>query len=167
MRSFVAILLSLSTLGSVSEGYFAAPQMLSVIQGKELGLPFTFTPAFDATILLGQRTRPINVTGGILVNEPIIGGSVTGPAINGTILGGFAHPSVYSDNTIQVPMIDIYGATEDGQSFYLHEEGIGKPTAQVTRIVSDSTKPSRSVWSFGLIRTIAIDDRRGPVCGTE
>jgi hypothetical protein len=60
-------------------------------------LPFNFTYLFTAVLQLGNATKPITVPGGILVNEPILSGRVTGPAINATIAGGFAHPAIYGN----------------------------------------------------------------------
>ena len=98
-------------------------------------LPFGFEPLFTVRLNVGTILAPLAIPGGVLVNEPITGGTVSGSAINGTILSGFAHPSVYGNGTLQVPNIDVYGMTEDGESFYIHEEGIGFGSAQVTRIV--------------------------------
>jgi hypothetical protein len=75
------------------------------------------------------------VPGGILINEPITGGTVSGSAINGTIESGFVHPLIDENGTFQVAIIDAYGTTDDGQAFYIHEEGVGANPEQVTRIV--------------------------------
>jgi hypothetical protein len=106
--------------------------------------PFQFTELFTVTLEVGKILSPLAIPGGILVNEPIVGGNVSGSTINGTIDGGFAHPSVYGNGTLQVPAIDIYGKTSDGQSFYIHEEGIGLGSAQVTRIVRPT--PIHQPW---------------------
>lgn len=99
-------------------------------------LPFNFTYLFTATLKLGDPSniRPILIPGGYLVNEPIMSDTVVGPSINATVQGGFAHPSVYG--ALQVPSIDLYGMTSDGQAFYIHETGTGSNAAQVTRLVS-------------------------------
>ncbi|MCJ1462728.1 hypothetical protein MMC07_001331 [Pseudocyphellaria aurata] len=96
--------------------------------------PFQLQPIFTAKLILGKPYAPIPIPGGVLINEPITGGSVSGRGINGTILGGFAHPPVYNNGTLQVPVIDVYGVSEDGESFYIHETGVGSIPAQVTRI---------------------------------
>jgi hypothetical protein len=98
-------------------------------------LPFNFTKLFTATLKLGAPSNFIPIPGGVLINEPILSGKVAGPAINGTIKGGFAHPPIYK-GTLQVPIIDLYRASDDGMDFYIHETGIGSNVAQVTRIVS-------------------------------
>jgi hypothetical protein len=99
-------------------------------------LPFNFTYAFSASLMVGKPSNTITVAGGVLIDEPIVSGTVSGPAVNGTIQGGLAHPSIYNNETLQVPVIDLYGVTTDGMSFYIHETGVGDPAAQVTRIVS-------------------------------
>jgi hypothetical protein len=102
-------------------------------------LPFNFTKLFTATLNLGKPSSYIPIPGGVLVNEPILSGRVVGPTINGTITGGFAHPPIYN-GTLQVPVIDLYGTSDDGMDFYVHETGIGSNAAQVTRIVSWETE---------------------------
>ncbi|MCJ1308126.1 hypothetical protein MMC25_001778 [Agyrium rufum] len=108
-------------------------------------LPFNIDPAFTAVINLdiskGPGSAPIGVPGGVLVNEAITGGTVTGPLINATILSGFAHPSVIENGTVQIAVIDLFGVTSDNMSFYIHEVGIGSPEAQVTRIC-DEIRPA-------------------------
>ena len=96
----------------------------------------TLTLLFNGTLYLGKPSKPVPVPGGYLINEPITGGVVRGPTINATIQCGFAHPPVYDNGTLQVPMIDVYGVSEDGYPFYIHETGIGSNPAQATRIVS-------------------------------
>lgn len=115
----------------------AAPTMAkqNVARAASSALPFNFTYLFTASLDLGKPSNYITVEGGKLVNEPVAKGTVEGPGLNGTIQGGFAHPSVYN-GTLQVPTIDLYGITNDGESFYIHETGIGEVSAQVTRIVS-------------------------------
>lgn len=98
-------------------------------------LPIQLQPIFTANLILGKPYAPIAIPGGVLINEPITGGSVSGQGINGTIQGGFAHPAVYENGTLQVPVIDVYGVSEDGESFYIYETGVGSIAAQVTRIV--------------------------------
>lgn len=101
--------------------------------------PFHLQPIFAANLVLGKPYPAIPIAGGVLINEPITGGTVSGSAINGTIHGGFAHPPVYDNGTLQVPVIDVYGVSDDGESFYLHETGVGSAAAQVTRIVGFPT----------------------------
>ncbi|KAL9096644.1 MAG: hypothetical protein Q9165_001131 [Trypethelium subeluteriae] len=119
--------------------------------------PFTFTPAFTASIYLGARSRPINLpNAGAIITEVVTNGTVSGPLINATIQGGFAHPTIFVDQsekgnvTVQAPVIDIYGVTGDGEDWYLRAEGSGATTGQVARIVSislDSALEAQSEWS--------------------
>ncbi len=109
----------------------------AVAQPATPNFPFQFTELFTVNLSLGEIFNPIPIPGGILINEPITGGIVNGSAINGTVLGGLAHPSIYNNGTLEVPVIDAYGTTDDGYSFYIREEGIGSSSAQVTRIVSN------------------------------
>ena len=44
-------------------------------------LPLSFTPVFTANLILGKPSNPIPIPGGILINEPITGGTVSGYAI--------------------------------------------------------------------------------------
>lgn len=99
-------------------------------------LPFNFTYAFTAVLQLGAPVPPVTIPGGILIAEPIKSGRVTGPAVNATILGGIAHPSLYDNKTLQVPSIDFYGVTDDGTSFFGHDGGVGSNAAQINRVVS-------------------------------
>ena len=139
MRSLSILVFSLfsSTISSAPSSV-RSPAVYS----SAASLPFTFTPAFTAKIKLGSPSHPISVPGGVLVNQATTGGTVTGSVLNATIQGGFAHPSDIKDEgergnvTVQLPTIDIYGKTDDGEDLYLHEVGIGSPEGQVTRIVS-------------------------------
>lgn len=99
-------------------------------------LPFNFTYLFTAHLSLGAAAKPIPIPGGVRIIEHILNGTVTGPAINATIDSSLATPSVTSNGTIQVPVINVVGTTDDGFPFYIYEVGIGSPSAQVTRIVS-------------------------------
>ena len=64
-----------------------------------------------------KASSPLMIPGGVLINEPIASGTVSGPVVNATIDGGFAHPSLYNNMALQVPAIDLYGVTDDGQAF--------------------------------------------------
>ena len=99
-------------------------------------LPLSFTPLFTTNLTLGKPSNPIPIPGGILITEPLTGGTISGASINATIESGFGHPPFYENNTLEVAVIDGYGTTSDGQTFYLHEEGVGSGDGQVTRVVS-------------------------------
>ena len=75
------------------------------------------------------------MTNTTFVVEPITGGNITGSALNGTIQGGVAYPTLVSNQTVQDVTIVIYGVTDDGESFFVRESGVGASNSQVTRIV--------------------------------
>lgn len=101
-------------------------------------LPFKFTYMFTVqiTLDLGYPTDPMPVPGGFQLTTPISNGTIAGPVANGTIDSGIASPSSLYNNTVKVPVIQAYGYMSDGTAFTISELGIGKPQAQVTRIVS-------------------------------
>ena len=101
-------------------------------------LPFKFTYMFTVQINLDLEypTDPMPVPGGVQLTTPISNGTIAGPVANGTIDSGMASPSSLYNNTVQVPVIQAYGHMSDGTAFTISELGIGKPQAQVTRIVS-------------------------------
>lgn len=109
--------------------------LIDLCFGATPNLPFGFQELFKVQLSVGKILRPLDIPGGTLVNEPITGGTVSGPALNGTIISGFAHPSFYGNGTLQVNIIDVYGVTDDGKSFYINQQGIGFGTKQITRIV--------------------------------
>ncbi|KIW59333.1 hypothetical protein PV05_03787 [Exophiala xenobiotica] len=102
-------------------------------------LPFNTTYVFSVAIGLGQppstlTQKPITIPGGVVVPEPILNGTVSGPAFNGTILSGLATPAIYENQTLQVVTIDLYGVSSDGYPFRIHETGIGSISTQITHI---------------------------------
>jgi len=127
---------------ALSTTSLASPIVERATLPTTLNLPFNFTYLFTATLHIGKPSNYIAIEGGVLVNEPIVSGTITGPAVNGTIQGGFAHPAVYN-STLQVPGIDLYGVTNDNSSFYIHEAGIGLTYEQVTRIVRTLLPPDQ------------------------
>ncbi|KAL1306998.1 hypothetical protein AAFC00_005628 [Neodothiora populina] len=96
-------------------------------------LPFTFSPAFTASLNLLGTPAPIAIPGGTSVVLPI-NGTISGPLLSGKILGGFAHPSIYYNQTVEQNDIDAYGMTYSNSSFYFHVAGAGSPVGQVTRV---------------------------------
>jgi hypothetical protein len=77
--------------------------------------PLSFTPSFPSKPHSRQIIEAIPVPGGILINEPITCGTVSGPAINGTIESDFVHPPIYENGTLQVAIIDAYGTQTMGR----------------------------------------------------
>ena len=112
--------------------------LLSVAAAASLPatLPFNVTYLFTAHLNLGAPADPIPIPGSVRVLEPITNGTVTGPAINATLFPGLALPAITNNQTLQVPIIELYGVTDDGVPLRLHEEGVGSPSGQMTRIVS-------------------------------
>lgn len=97
--------------------------------------PFQFTYLFTTHLNVGSPSQPINITGGVLIDEPTPNGTASGPAINGMIKDGLAYPQILENGTLQVPSIVLYGNADDETPFSISELGIGNPSAQVTRIV--------------------------------
>ncbi|KAJ4304487.1 hypothetical protein N0V90_000013 [Kalmusia sp. IMI 367209] len=118
----VALLASIST--TIAQPYHVTPRQIP---------PFKTSYLFTASVELGSP-NPVPIPGGAIVAEAILGGTVTGPSLNATIATGLAAPHVYQNGTLQLPVIDLYGITEDGYPFHLHEIGVGTPEAQMTRI---------------------------------
>lgn len=98
-------------------------------------LPFNFTYVFTAQLNLGTPSKPIPIPGGVRLIEPILNGTVSGPAINATIGYSLATPTATNNATVQAPTINAVGTTSDGFPVYIYETGIGSPSGQVTRIV--------------------------------
>lgn len=160
-----------ATVSSVAASPILATTDTTITAASTPSLPFNFTQIFTASLALGNASSQIPIPGGALINEPIAGGSVTGSAVNGTIQGGFAHPPIYNNGTLQVAEIDVYGVTSDGQAFYIHEEGVGSNSAQVTRIVSATETKVLSTFAlaepcqlFSLAALLADYHRRRTVC---
>lgn len=110
------------------------PRDISIdVAGSQV--PFNFTYLFTAHLSLGAPQGPIPIPGGVRIIEAILNGTVTGPAINATLGYSLATPSITNNGTIQRPIINAVGTTDDGLPLYLYETGLGSPNAQVTRIV--------------------------------
>ncbi|KAJ9130635.1 hypothetical protein NKR19_g9813 [Coniochaeta hoffmannii] len=98
-------------------------------------VPFELSYLFTAHLGLGAPSKPIAITGGVLIDEPIANGTISGPAINATIKAGIAYPQVLQNGTVQIAQILAYGTADDGVPFTITETGIGNQQAQVTRIL--------------------------------
>ena len=90
----------------------------------------------------------IAIPGWANVVEPIKGGTVNGSAVNGTIISGFAYPSIYNNRTLDVPSTSLYVRTGDGQTFYVSEMGVGTLAAQVTSIIWDEASTIVTIFVF-------------------
>jgi hypothetical protein len=105
-------------------------------------LPFKFTYPFTATLKGDNPSTPIFIPSGILVTgRAWTTATIDGPSLNGTIQGGFDHPSIYGK--LQLPSVDVYGMSSDVKLFYLHGAGIGSRTAKVARLVSTDLDEKR------------------------
>lgn len=139
------------------------------LQSPDLdGLPFQPTYLFTANVSLGLPPQeigksPITIPGGVIVPEQILGGTISGPFLNATIVTGLATPQVYLNGTLQQPVINLYGVTTDGHPFSLHEEGIGSPNAQVTRIVSTVSDAKLCRYAANTIQLEYPDWGRGTI----
>ena len=76
--------------------------------------------------------------------DPIINGTVHGPALNGTVMTGVGYPVAYNNGSLMVNYIDAPGMSDDGVAFFIHEVGIGPLQKQISRIVSFLPKSLRS-----------------------
>ncbi|KAK7047379.1 hypothetical protein VNI00_006610 [Paramarasmius palmivorus] len=74
-----------------------------------------------------------------ILAAPIISGTVTGQALNGTIRGGIAFPQVYDDddtsNTTTWSYATVWGTASDGTSFVVEESGVGTTSRHIARLI--------------------------------
>ncbi|MCJ1326951.1 hypothetical protein MMC10_003617 [Thelotrema lepadinum] len=99
---------------------------------------------FTASVNVDKPLTPSGtktIAGGIEIFEPITGGNITGPVINGTIFGGAAYPVLYNNQTLETPGLLIYGNTTDGYSYVARGEGVGVPADQFVRLTLDINGP--------------------------
>ncbi|KAI1286594.1 hypothetical protein F5Y03DRAFT_405882 [Xylaria venustula] len=104
----------------------------------------TFYPSptylFSATVKLQTPLGPIpRLQGGSRLVEPIIEGTIQGPAFNATIDGGIAAPVLMegengAESKTLYAFIYVYGHASDGSPFYFEEAGVGSPATQNTRV---------------------------------
>lgn len=74
-------------------------------------VPLQLEYLFTAELGLGTPSKPINLTGGVLEDEPIVNGTVSGPALNATVKAGLAYPQVIENGNVQIAQIVAYGTT--------------------------------------------------------
>lgn len=79
--------------------------------------PLHNNPPLHRPPLPRRPTHPIPVPSGLRIIETILNGTVTGPSLNGTITQRLAKPLVISNQSVQVPSIELYGETDDGVPF--------------------------------------------------
>ncbi|KAI4161322.1 MAG: hypothetical protein LQ342_004989 [Letrouitia transgressa] len=97
-------------------------------------LPFAITTPADPPAL-GRRASPKPATPPALTRlwtatiqlavTPVKSGSITGPALNGTVGGGVQYLALYDSGATQVPNIVSYGTASDGTPFLIRETGAG------------------------------------------
>ncbi|MCJ1234210.1 hypothetical protein MMC14_002169 [Varicellaria rhodocarpa] len=132
----------------------SSPPPLGLNRRAPTPSPPALTYLFSVTLNIGNATKPIPIPGGVRIGEhpltlflffypvePLLSGTITGPAVNGTIEGGLAYPPVLYNQTLQVPQINIYGTTSDGYPFFASEMGVGSPSDQITRLQLDIAGP--------------------------
>lgn len=68
--------------------------------------------------------------------RPITGGTLSGPSLQGKVLGGFASPIYYNGGLQEQPEVYLFGTARDGTNFYVREQGVGNPSSWLTRVVS-------------------------------
>ncbi|KAI0882952.1 uncharacterized protein GGS22DRAFT_195660 [Annulohypoxylon maeteangense] len=152
--------------------YWTASIFIMNSSTSEAAPPATMNSSylFTASVTLGKRYGPIPmVGGGIRVVEPFTGGTIDGPNFHATIEGGHASPIVLNDTTtekggsVQYPFIYVYGYTDDGQPFYIQEEGIGNRVSQNTRlIINVGGSHSYLQTSYVIAQMRFIENEGGP-----
>ena len=65
-----------------------------------------------------------------------MGGTITGPALNGTIHSGASTPHVTDDGVFAYSIRNYYGTTTDGEDFFIEQRGVGEWTKEQTWMVN-------------------------------
>ncbi|TRX92182.1 hypothetical protein FHL15_007049 [Xylaria flabelliformis] len=125
------------------------------------------TYLFSATVTLDKPLGPIpRLQGGNRLVEPIIKGTIYGPAFNATIDGGLAAPIMISSeevtgNKALYAFIYVYGHASDGSPFYFEEAGMGTPQVQNTRVCLEvGGKYAELQSTYILAQPMVTDDSR-------
>jgi len=83
-----------------------------------------FTYLFNASLGLGHVFKPVPLMlGGLQLIEVIEGGSITGPALNGTVVSGLTYPPSTPDRSFEYPQVIAYGTSSDNETSFLAELG--------------------------------------------
>ncbi|KIM84042.1 hypothetical protein PILCRDRAFT_6883 [Piloderma croceum F 1598] len=98
--------------------------------------PPIFDHLFTAQLTLGKGLN-VTIPSGFRAVEPIENGTIIGPGLNATITGGSAHNIVIYDETVEIPEINVFGTTDDGEPFFVTQTGIGHPGHQISRFEID------------------------------
>jgi len=97
--------------------------------------PFPLLLSHNNRELTGPLSFPLTV-------EPILNGTIAGPALNATILGDSAVDTLTVNETVTTPLIEIWGrTTPDNVSFFAQATGIGSPGKQFARVVCIYSHP--------------------------
>lgn len=105
--------------------------------GSRVGVfltPFQLLPLPPLSLLRYSLMCNHLLTSGVV--EPLTGGTIAGPCLNATVVGGVAYPAIYEGRTVQIPEILLYGTATGGANFIATIEGVGQPTLQMARAVS-------------------------------
>ena len=121
---------------------FTAGQ-IDTTASKDLNIEYLLT----VNTKVGKPLKPIPIRGGSLVVLPIVGGKVTGPALNGTLISGIVRASYFENQTIEYPMNSAYGLSDDGETFVIEQVGKGLAGRQAASLVSTHQLPPRAVHS--------------------
>ncbi|KAJ3548089.1 hypothetical protein NM208_g1173 [Fusarium decemcellulare] len=119
----------------------AATYVPPTTKSSVIAIP-TPTYLFTAKLQVGKPLDPIPLLeGGVVIVEPLVSGTISGPYLNGTIESGLVAALVVSNNTItgkeksvQIPSIYVYGKTSDGLPIFVQETGVGPQAGQNTRL---------------------------------
>jgi hypothetical protein len=111
---------------------------------------FSLTYVFTAT--LHFSTPPIppipnTLASSTIITIPVLNGTVSGPRISGTVLGGLGGGEYFLNGSVERPWIRCYGALIGGEYFVVEkEEGV----SQVSTDMLGATGITRLVRTFSL-----------------
>ena len=89
--------------------------------------------------MICQEYRLIRV---LCLAGEVTGGTVTGPALNATIIGGTAYPFVKTDGSATFANNVISGRTNDGVPFLVQDNGVGPGRNQQFTWLVSSVPPT-------------------------
>jgi len=109
--------------------------------------PPTLDHILTIELHLAPESKPIPVPSGIRIVQSILSGTVVGPGLNATIIGGGAFNE--GNMTLEFPEINYFGSTDDGEPFFITQMGIGPPGNLISRVTMDiGGKYARFASSF-------------------
>ncbi|KAL9613686.1 MAG: hypothetical protein Q9167_001763 [Letrouitia subvulpina] len=134
----------------------AGPPTLDRRANPKPATPYAFTRLWTGIIKVGPSLSPIPIPGGVRIVTPVISGTITGPALNGTVHGGIEYVEVYDSGATQVPNVLSYGTTSDGTPYLIRETGAGD---QVSTIIEIGGKYAALAKEFIVSEAKLSDDR--------